>query len=360
MNGYVQLVLAQWRLFLRNRQALFWTLLFPIFLMLLLGSIFSGGPSTFKAVLITEESSPEVSGLIAEIESLPLVDLETLSSVEEGKKLLVENQVDVVLVVSQGFTGLLKEDKAQLEVIFDETKQSVSREALATINQGMEQFNQKYKGYVAPIALEALPLKGKTLSYVDFLIPGILAMSIMNNNLQATAGTISSWRERGILRRMQATPLKRSTFAAAQMTARLGLGLFQAFFILLVGVLAFGTQLNGSILLLSFVVLLGTLTFMSMGFVIASLAKTPEAAAPIATIVSFPMIFLGGVFFPIRNAPAFLEPIITIIPITYLVEAIRGIMNIGLGLVDIQRDIYVLTAWLVVSFAISSKYFRWE
>jgi ABC-2 type transport system permease protein len=148
------------------------------------------------------------------------------------------------------------------------------------------------------------------LTYIDFLVPGILAMMIMSNNLNGVAAQIAAWRERGILRRMQSTTLNASTFIASQITARLILNGAQAMIVLLVGHFFFKAQINGSwVLLLGFVVL-GTLAFMAIGFIIAGLAKTPESASPIAGFISFPMLFVGGAFFLIQNMPEFLQPIV--------------------------------------------------
>lgn len=185
-------------------------------------------------------------------------------------------------------------------------------------------------------------------------------MMIMNNNLNGVAGQIASWRERGVLRRMQSTPLSARTFIAAQITARLLLNGAQALIVLLVGSLVFGTQVNGSWWLLIFFVVLGTLTFMSIGFIIAGLAKTPESAGPIAGIISFPLMFLGGVFFPIKSMPEFLQPVVKALPISHLSSAIRQIMNVGAGFAGVWTEAVLLGGWLAVAFIVAAFTFKWE
>lgn len=175
---------------------------------------------------------------------------------------------------------------------------------------------------------------------------------IMSNNLNGVAGQVASWRERGILRRMQSTTLRASTFIAAQITARLTLNGLQAVIVLLIGNLVFGTQVNGSWLLLLAFVIMGTLAFMAIGFIIAGLAKTPESAGPISGFVSFPMMFLGGVFFPIKNMPKFLQPIVKLLPISHLSTALRQVMNVGAGIADLWPDTLLLGGWLIVAFVV--------
>ena len=138
------------------------------------------------------------------------------------------------------------------------------------------------------------------------------------------------------------------------------LNAFQAIIVILIGYLAFDTQVNGSWFLLISLIILGTLTFMALGFIIAGLAKTPESAAPIAGFVSFPMFFLGGVFFPIKNIPEFLQPIVHSIPITPLATSIRQVMNVGANFSDILINFATLGAWMIVAFIIASFTFKWE
>jgi len=210
------------------------------------------------------------------------------------------------------------------------------------------------------VTVEGRGIQAIHLKYIDFLVPGIVAMMIMSNNLNGVAGQISAWRERGILRRLQSTPLHASTFIAAQITARLLLNGFQAFIVILIGSLFFGTQVNGSWFLVVLFIILGTLTFMSIGFIIAGLAKTPESASPIAGLISFPLLFLGGVFFPIQNMPEMLQPIVKIIPISHLATALRQVMNVGADLSALWVEAAVLGGWMIVAFIIASFTFKWE
>jgi ABC-2 type transport system permease protein len=160
--------------------------------------------------------------------------------------------------------------------------------------------------------------------------------------------------------RLQSTGLPASTFIAAQITARLTLNIIQALLVLGVGIFLLGAQMNGNWLLLFFYLILGILVFMSIGFIIASLAKTPEHAAPIAGFLSFPMFFLGGIFFPISNMPDFLQPIVYAIPISHLADVLRQVMNVGAGMMQLWIPTLVLLVWFIVSFGIAAKIFKWE
>jgi ABC-2 type transport system permease protein len=185
-------------------------------------------------------------------------------------------------------------------------------------------------------------------------------MMIMSNNMNGVAGQIAAWRERGILRRMQGTTLKASTFIAAQITARLMLNGLQALLVLVIAQLIFGVDVRGSWLTLITFVILGTLAFMAIGFIIAGIAKTPESAAPIAGFLSFPMLFLGGVFFPIKNMPEFLQPIVGVLPISHLSHALREVMNVGASFLTLGTETLILGCWVLGAFIVASYTFKWE
>ncbi|MFI5274664.1 MAG: ABC transporter permease, partial [Ktedonobacterales bacterium] len=122
----------------------------------------------------------------------------------------------------------------------------------------------------------------------------------------------------------------------------------------------FHVQVTGSWLALALTVALGALVMMSLGFVAGSFARTPETAQTVTFLVSFPMMFLGGSYFPVDSAPAFLVPLIHAFPLTYLNSALRSIMNNGAGLAGVQTDLLVLVAWLLAASLLSVRAFRWS
>ncbi len=141
---------------------------------------------------------------------------------------------------------------------------------------------------------------------------------------------------------------------------RLLIAVMQSVLIVGLGVALFGVAIVGSLLLAAAFVVLGAVTFIAVGYVIASFARTEEAANGLTSVVQFPMMFLSGIFFPIALMPDFLQPVAALIPLTYLADALRQTMVGGVPYAPLWVDGLVLAVWLVVSFAISARYFRWE
>jgi ABC-2 type transport system permease protein len=363
MKAYIQLTVAQLKLFARNRTVIFWTTFFPLFLMVMLGLFLGGGGGTTISLAWVDQDqsthSEQMKESFLEVEAIELEEWEDLDSaiaeIEEGK-------VSFVIQIPRGFGEELSQNKTvpTLDVYFDEINQSVAQLGFAIIDQVVDSINKEMVSFEETVVVERKGIKSLNLSYLDFLVPGIAALMILSSNMNGVAAQIASWRERGILRRLQSTGLPASTFIAAQITARLTLNITQAILVLGVGIFLLGAQMNGNWLLLFFYLVLGILVFMSLGFIIASLAKTPEHAAPIAGFLSFPMFFLGGIFFPITNMPDFLHPIVYAIPISHLADVLRQVMNLGAGMMQLWIPTVILLVWFIVSFGIAAKIFKWE
>jgi len=171
---------------------------------------------------------------------------------------------------------------------------------------------------------------------------------------------LAEQREKLILKRLGATPLRRWTLVGSNILMRLVIALVQSVLIISIGALLFGVTIVGSIALTAGFIVLGAVTFTSIGYVIASFAKTEESANSLTSVVQFPLMFLSGIFFPIDFMPEFLQPVAAVMPLTYLGDALRQVMVGGAPYAPLPIDALVLGAWLVGSFLISARFFRWQ
>jgi ABC-2 type transport system permease protein len=208
--------------------------------------------------------------------------------------------------------------------------------------------------------LVSKPVQVRKFRAIDYMVPGILAMTLMQLGLFGVAGTLVARREQKILRRFWAAPLRRSVFAGALISHRLVISIIQATLILVVAVSVFDVALEGDYALMAGVVLLGALTFVSLGYMIASFARSVEGSSALLQIINFPMMFLSGIFWPIEWMPGFLRPVIYALPLTYLGDALRQVMVDATPFVSLWVDIAVLGGWTVATAALSMKFFRWE
>jgi ABC-2 type transport system permease protein len=364
MKGYWQLTLAQLKLFARNKTVIFWTTLFPLLLMITLGLFLGGGGSvSLQLGWVDQDQTAASQELKAAMGAQGAFVVEDWSHDAEGaKQALKDGELSIVLVVPEGYgQSLSQEEKVPpLSIFYDEVDQSEAQLSFALVESVLDDLNKELVQFEERVTYEKFGIEAANLTYIDFLVPGIVALMIMSSNMNGVAAQIASWRERQILRRFEISGVRSRTFIAAQITARMILNITQSLLVLFVGIYLLGAQMNGSWLLLLFYIILGILVFLSIGFIIAGLSKTPEHAAPVAGFISFPMFFLGGIFFPINNMPQFLQPVVYALPISHLADALRQVMNVGYGLVELWLPTLVLMIWFIASFAISAWAFKWE
>lgn len=201
---------------------------------------------------------------------------------------------------------------------------------------------------------------GYTIRTIDYILPGIVIMAIMTTAINMGATNFAEERYNGIYRRLSLTPLKRYVLIAAQLIKSYLTIVVQTVLLLLIGVFAFNINIIGNYAELWFTLTIGSVCFLAVGFSLTALMKTAKSATPIAMIVFFLLLFLGGVFFPIEMMPSGLRYIANALPSTNFNEAIRMIAIRGMNIADIWKELLILLGWMVGCLAISIKFFRWE
>jgi ABC-type multidrug transport system permease subunit len=196
--------------------------------------------------------------------------------------------------------------------------------------------------------------------YVDWLIPGIMALNIMNNGMWSIGFMTVQARLRKLLKRLAASPMKKQEFLLSQVLARLIFLGPEIAVPLVFGALAFGMPIRGSILSIGFVALVGALTFGAIGLLLGSRARTLEAISGLMNLTSVPMWVLSGVFFSSSNFPAVVQPLIHALPLTALVDALRAVVLEGASLAAIRIELLTLATWAIVAFSIGLRIFKWR
>ncbi|MEO7000611.1 MAG: ABC transporter permease [Ktedonobacterales bacterium] len=363
MSTVGSLYVANMKEFIRDRAAMFWTLAFPIFFIVLFGLIFSGNSSPSYNVGLVNEDGGQVGNSLADVFQHDVKPFSIKTGTYDNEMSnLKDGQLDLVIVIPAGLSQLVASGHtAQVKMYYDPTKNPTNAQIEQNIvEQVLTGYNQQISGTKPLLSLATNSITSHTLGEVDFLMPGILAMSLMQLGLFATATPLVSLRQEGVLRRLGATPLPRWQLLAGQLLMRLTLGLAQAALIIGLSVVAFHVQIQGNMLALVGLVVLGALTFVAMGYLIAAFSKSVETAGGISSAVNFPMMFLSGVFFPLALLPAFLAPIVRAMPLTYLADAFRQVSVGSVPDFPIWLDVAVLLAWAIVCAVLASRFFKWE
>ena len=240
-----------------------------------------------------------------------------------------------------------------------------SRQTLIPILQGivghvLDGIDANITGQPRLLDLETQATTAREVRTIDYLLPGILAMSIMQLGLFATAQPLVALRVQGVLKRLSATPLSRTTLLCAYIAFRLTVALFQTGLCVLIGRFAFQVAVVGSWWALAGWIFLGTLVFISLGFFMAAVSKNEESCIAIGNIINLPMILLSGVFFPVNHLSRVFDYILPLIPLNYLGDAMRQTMVDAIPIHSPSLNATVLVAWVVVMTALSVRFFSWD
>jgi len=336
------LLVASLKMFYRNKHSIFWTLLLPVIILGVFALLDLGGGTTAQLGVVDEVHTAQSLKLVAQLQKSDLVSVHIGDSLAAEQSALSNGDRDAVLVITAKGDALTlngahsREADAARLVVDSVAAPQASPVAVTTVNNGRDQ------------------------GYTDFLIPGIIALSVMQTGLFTVLYTFVHLRQRGILRRLKATPLRAADFLAAQVGTRLILAAAQTLILILIALLVFRIHIYGSVLWLLLIAVLGAAVFLALGFAISGSTGSVESAAPIANAIGLPMIVLSGVFFSRGGMPGWLHGITDVLPLTYLVDALRHVSYDGWGLLDLRTDLLGLAAWLVVSGALAVRLFRWE
>jgi ABC-2 type transport system permease protein len=353
---------AQMKLMFREKQVWFWNLFFPIILMVLFMIIFGGnGSSEFSAKIAVVESQANATSdrLEAELRKWPVFEWKSEQPVsrEQADTWIKDKDVDAVIILPG------TEDAHMLELIVNkENEKSAGTQAISGIlDQFIQQANYDVAGIVPTYKMTVTSVSSgsEDLSYVDFLLTGMIALSIAQGGLFGLVDMVEM-RRKGLLKRLRMTPVKMGLLGIGGMMVRFILGIIQLTILTAIGVFGFGANLHVDIptLLIAFIV--GALTFNALGYLFSSFSKTMEAYMGMANIASFLMMFLSGIFFPTSGFPEWLQPLSQVLPLTYFVNGMRDGMVYGSGMAtgEFWMGIGILCAWGAAAFTLGALIYR--
>jgi len=362
MSTVVSLYRASIKEFVRDRSALFWTIAFPVIFIVLFGLIFGGNSSPSYTVGLVNEDGGQVGNSLAQIFGQVKPFTVKTGTRDAEMDHLKKGQIDLVIVIPAGLSQAVASGQtAQVQMFYDPSGNATNAQIVVNIvQQVLAAFNQNYTHVSPPLALETQSVTAHHESGIDFLMPGVLAMSLMQLGLFATATPLVALRQDQVLRRLGATPLPRWKLLSSQVMLRLTIGIIQAAVIVGLSIAVFNVHIEGNLLAVAGLVVLGALSFVAMGYLVASLARTVESANGITSAINFPMMFLSGIFFPLALLPAFLTPVVRALPLTYLADALRQVTVGSVPEFPMMLDLAVLAGWAVVCALLSARFFKWE
>lgn len=340
----LQLTVARLREFYREPEAIFWVYAFPLLIAIALGVAFRDKP--IEKVHADIEKSPGAEALEKQLRA----DERSRFKVE------VHDAADCRLRLKHATTDLIiltTSDGTPATYLFDK-----NRAESVNARNAVDSYLVRSTKCDVPIP-EDRQLEDSGGSYINFLIPGLLGMNMMGGGLWGVGYATVDMRVRKLLKRLLATPMRRSQFLLSMMLSRLLFAIPEIALLLLFAWLVFGVKVHGSLLDLLVVVVIGSMSFMGLGLLVACRAKTMETVSGLMNLVMLPMYILSGVFFSSERFPDAVQPIIKALPLTALNDALRAIMMDGQSLTSQWLELLIVMLWGGISFVLALRYFRW-
>ena len=372
----------------RNRLGLVMLILMPLFMMVMVGFIYpsnGNSPSNLPVALVNEDagfgnstiaSQTFIMGLQQINSRTSMMALSNASSVDDIKDLVQKGNIEGGIVIPSNFTkSILNGEQGTLIIITDQSNPQVSATIQTVLSavfdqmgtmlaqQNVQRLNPAINAtnslaIVKPYNVQIKGVVPGTPSYFDFIAPGIMAMTVMMSVMTGLPVAISQEKEIGTLDGMMVAPINRLSIILGKTLGQTARGLLQGVIILLLSAGLFHVAIQGSILLVFALLLLGVFSFVGLGIVITSFAKDQETAQMMMMTLMFPMMFLSGVFFPIQQMPWYMQAISRVLPLTYASQALRKVMVLGAGIPDITIELTVMIVFGAIMTAIAVPVFR--
>lgn len=351
------------RLF-RDKVAIFFVFVFPIIFLIIFGSIFSGDNEvSFRVALINQSRSDFSKKFVEDINKNEVFKVDKdISTREQANEKMSRGQLDATVILPENF-GDITNDKypsGELQIVYDQNSQSAGQ-TLSTVMDGIfKGVNAELVPTEVPFTVKAESTATKGLTQFDYTFSGLLGFTLLSLGIFGPTTVFPRLKQRGVLRRYNTTTLKVWQYFTGNVISNGVAGLLAVAIMYIVALIGFDLNMRGDYFSFAAIVILGVTLLFGIGLALGGWAKNENQAAPLAQLVTLPMMFLSGVFFPTFLMPELLQKITKFIPLTPIIDGIRLIVTEGKTIFDIGPQLLVIGVWTVIIYIVAFKVFRWE
>ena len=352
--------------YFRDKTAIFFTVLFPLIFLFIFGGIFGkSGDVSFRIALINESTNQVATTFVdtaKEQTKLFKIDEES-TTLDKAKEKMNRGELDAAIVLPSDF-GAVKEGtktpSGVAQIYYTQNNQQAAQTLVPVMQAAFQPINAQFVQTELPFTVTATQTNDKGLSAFDYTFSGLLGFSLLGLGIFGPVNVFPELKKQGILRRYSTTPIRVWQYFVANMMSQVVIGLFTMTIMFIVAILVFHLNLVGNIFELALFIMLAIVTMLGIGLAVGGWARNERQAAPIANLVTFPMMFLSGTFFPRFLMPDWLQQVSSFIPLTPLIDGIRLIATEGKHLIDILPQLGIIGIWVIIIYFIAFRTFRWE
>ncbi len=346
--------------YIRSRVGLFFSLIFPIILILLFGAIFSNSGSSAVPIYVqnNDNNSTASTGFISALNSTHAMAITLVSPGVNFSQYLAAHSGSSGLVIPSGFQADLGLKKPVNLTIYGNPTTSTNGIVVGVTNAVVSEFNLKAAGATAIVSTQTVSVASTTYKYIDYLIPGLVGFSVLTSPMFALVNISSQYKRDKIFKQLSLTPLTKTEWLISKITWYVFLTFVSFFLMTGAGTLFFGAHITYSLGIIPFLLLVPFL-FVSLGMLVGTVSKSVESAAVVGNLITFPMMFLSGTFFPVSTMPSYLQSLAQVLPLYYVIDGLNNVMLYSNPTAAL-RDIGVLVVLSVVIFSLAVRFFKWR
>ncbi len=358
----IKRILADFNVFrhgyVKNRMGLFFALAFPVILIMIFGMIFSTSSGTVTVYVQNQDGGVVSTQFLNALNSTGTVNLQIVSNSQNFTQYLLDNSAADGIVIPANFSAAYQAGDAVNITEYGNPASSTSSIVSSAVNGVSNYFNmQRYHGSII-ISVSHTTVNVEQASYVDALIPGLIGFSMLASSMSSMVNLSSEYKKEKIFKQLSLTPLTKMEWLIAKILWYTCLSAISLLLMYSIGTFIFGAQITLTVWLLPFLIL-GPMLFASLGMLVGTVTKTVETAGIVGNLISYPMMFLAGSFFPISLMPQYLQTIAHALPLYYIVDGLSATM-VYADYTQAIIDIAVVAAITVVVFVAATKLFKWR
>lgn len=365
---YTVLVFARLntRRYFRDKTAIFFTVLFPLIFLFVFGGLFgnSNNGASFKVALLNESKTQFAGEFSKKVNDGKFVKVNSeVSTLDQAKEKMNRGEIDATIVLPNDF-GEVKNGKSypsgQAQILYSQNNSQAGQTLTSVLSNEFEKINKEFVKTDTPFSATSQQTNDRSLSQFDYTFSGLLGFSLLGLCIFGPVNIFPELKKQGILRRFHTTPLRVWQYFSSTTISQIIIGLFTLAIMLVVAMTVFHLKLAGNLLELGAYVTLGIIMLLGIGLSLGGWAKNERQAAPLSNIITFPMMFLSGTFFPRFLMPEWLQNVTAFLPLTPVIDGIRLIATEGKHLIDLLPQLGLIGLWTVIIYVVAFRVFRWE
>lgn len=351
--------------FFRDRLAIFFTVIFPLIFLFIFGGLFGKDTSvSFNIALLNNSGSQFSKDFDKNIREAKVFKVsDKANNLDEAKERMKRGELDGIIILPESFgqiTARQTTPSGQAEVLYAQNNDQAGTALTSVLQSVMKDINKGFGTVSEPFTVKAEASNDKGLSRLDYTFAGLLGFSILGVGIFGPMNVFPELKKQGILRRLHTTTLRVWQYFLSTAASQVAVGILSFAIQFAVAIVLFDLKVVGNYLELIVFLMLSTVMMLGIGLALGGWAKNERQVAPLGNLITFPMIFLSGAFFPRFIMPEWLQKVSDYIPLTPIIDGVRLIATEGKHLTEIGSQVGLVAVWLVVVYLIAFRVFRWE